>query len=200
MKIDWENEKDNLEKLILENVPYEKIGKIYGVTGNAIKKAAKKLNIQLTSRRSINNKEHFNKGVVLKEKSLNEKPGYDRCPICGGLKFHKSELCSDCRNKERKEWLRKQTLGYFIDGQKYLTSKCGEIRKDARRVLEESSREKVCAYCHNHEFDSILEAHHLKGILEFDSTTTIKEINSETNLVWLCPNHHRMLELGLIEL
>ena len=60
--------------------------------------------------------------------------------------------------------------------------------------------EKVCAYCHNHEFDGILEVHHIKGITKFDPHTKVSEINSKENLVWLCPNHHRMLEMGLIEL
>lgn len=73
-------------------------------------------------------------------------------------------------------------------------------KDNARRVLESSEREKVCQYCHNHEFDAILEVHHLKGILEFDEDTLIKEINNENNLVWLCPNHHIMLEKGLISL
>ena len=39
-----------------------------------------------------------------------------------------------------------------------------------------------------------------KGILEFDRNATIGEINHEDNLVWLCPNHHKMLEMGLIKL
>ena len=55
-------------------------------------------------------------------------------------------------------------------------------------------------YCHNHEFDDILEVHHLKGILEFDRSATVAEINDINNLVWLCPNHHKMLEMGLITL
>ena len=127
------------------------------------------------------------------------KKGYNKCPICGKLKYYKSELCNDCRNKEKRV-IKERTLGSYIDGKKYLTSKCGEIRKDARRTIEESKKEKVCAYCHNHEFDDILEVHHIKGILEFDRSATIKEINSENNLVWLCPNHHKMLEMGLIKL
>jgi hypothetical protein len=32
------------------------------------------------------------------------------------------------------------------------------------------------------------------------STDCRREINDEANLVWLCPNHHKMLELGLITL
>lgn len=125
--------------------------------------------------------------------------GYNKCPICGKEKYYTSELCFNCRNKEKRK-IKERTLGSYVDGKKYLTSKCGEIRKDARRTIEESKRERVCAYCHNHEFDDILEVHHIKGILEFDRNATIEEINNENNLVWLCPNHHKMLEMGLIKL
>jgi len=130
----------------------------------------------------------------------NHKHGYNKCPICGKLKFRTSELCSDCRNKNKRLNIKNRTLGSYVDGKKYLATKCGDIRRDARRTIEESKKEKVCAYCHNHEFDDILEVHHIKGILDFERTTKIKEINDENNLVWLCPNHHKMLELGLIKL
>lgn len=113
-------------------------------------------------------------------------------------KHKDSEMCRSCW--EELNGIGNKTLGYYTSGQKYLSSKCQEIRTNARRVLESSEREKVCQYCHNHEFDAILEVHHLKGILEFDEDTLIKEINNENNLVWLCPNHHIMLEKGLISL
>lgn len=125
--------------------------------------------------------------------------GYNTCPECGGRKFYTSELCQKCSNK-KKRLVGEKTLGYYIDGEKYLTTKCNDIRRDARKAIEEFNIEKVCAYCKNHEFDEILEVHHIKGILEHDSTTLIKEINSIDNLVWLCPNHHKMLEKGLITL
>ena len=128
-----------------------------------------------------------------------KKKGYNKCPICGKLKHYTSELCFDCRIKEKRK-IKERTLGSYIDGHKYLSTKCNEIRMDARRTIEESKREKVCAYCHNHEFDDILEVHHIKGILQFDRNATIGEINDEDNLVWLCPNHHKMLEMGLITL
>lgn len=129
-----------------------------------------------------------------------KKKGYEVCPVCGGLKRKGSKLCKTCSDKKKRNNIKEKTLGYFIDGKKYLTSKCGDIRRDARKTIEESKRERVCAYCHNHEFDDILEVHHIKGILEFDRTATIREINDEKNLVWLCPNHHKMLEMGLIKL
>lgn len=47
--------KEELSKLILkDNLSYEAIGKMYGVTGGAIKKAAKSYNIDLPKRRTIN--------------------------------------------------------------------------------------------------------------------------------------------------
>lgn len=56
--------KEELENLILiQNLPYEAIGRMYGVTGNAIKKAAIRLGIELPSRRKINPCETFNKDV-----------------------------------------------------------------------------------------------------------------------------------------
>ena len=45
-----------------------------------------------------------------------------------------------------------------------------------------------------------MEVHHLKGILEFSDDTKIGEINHPSNLIWLCPNHHIMLEKGMIKL
>lgn len=69
------------------------------------------------------------------------------CPRCG-----KHKVCRSCW--EELNGIGNKTLGYY-------TSKCQEIRTNARRVLESSEREKVC-----HKFDAILD--HLKGILEFD--------------------------------
>ncbi|MBQ2176653.1 MAG: HNH endonuclease [Alphaproteobacteria bacterium] len=196
MKVNWTKEKEQVETLITEGVPYERIGEMYGVSGNAVKKAARKLGIELPKKRAINPNEHFNKGL----RHSNAKSGYNQCPICGKEKTVISELCMDCRNKQKRENIKYRTLGSYIDGHKYLSTKCSEIRRDARRTIETSDKEKVCAYCHNHDFDQILEVHHLKGILEFDSSATIGEVNDIDNLVWLCPNHHQMLELGLITL
>ena len=52
--------KSDLEKLIFEDkLSYIAIGKIYGVSCNAIKKAAKKLGIILPNKRRISEKENF---------------------------------------------------------------------------------------------------------------------------------------------
>lgn len=125
--------------------------------------------------------------------------GKSICSVCGKpLSKSTSKICRACYEESRSTG--NKTLEYYIGDHNYLTSKCQQIRADARKVLENSKREKVCEYCRNHEFDEILEVHHLKGILEFSKDTLIKEINNENNLVWLCPNHHAMLEKDLINL
>lgn len=55
-KIDWKIEKEKLSQMINDKIPYEKIGRIYNVTGNAVKKAAKRLGIILEQRRNIKEK------------------------------------------------------------------------------------------------------------------------------------------------
>ena len=54
--------KNELEHLILEqNKSYSFIGKLYGVSGNAIKKAALKFGIKLPKRRTVNKCENFSR-------------------------------------------------------------------------------------------------------------------------------------------
>ena len=129
----------------------------------------------------------------------NKKRGYNICPKCGERKLYTSVLCVRCSNEERST-RKYRTLGSYVQGKSHSNITCNDIRNDARKIMNNSKREKVCEYCHNHEFDDILEVHHIKGIMEFDYNTTIGEINDESNLVWLCPNHHKMLEMGLIKL
>lgn len=131
-------------------------------------------------------------------KRSNTKDESNYCPICGKPKTKKAEICSDCYNQSRS--ISNKTLGYYINNNKYLTTKCSDIRTNARKVLENSNRIKLCSCCKDERFNSILEVHHIKGILEFSKDTLISEINSLDNLVYLCPNCHALLEKGLISL
>ena len=110
----------------------------------------------------------------------------------------KSLLCRDCW--EDSISVANKVLNYYTGGKQYLTSKCQEIRKHARKVIEQSDKEKVCQCCKDHKFDEILEVHHIKGILQFDQSTFISNINNIDNLVWLYPNCHAMVEKGLLTL
>lgn len=63
-------EKEELEKLIKEEkMSYEAIGRIYGVTGNAIRKAALRLGIELEVRRKVNSTENFSHAGTAKYNS-----------------------------------------------------------------------------------------------------------------------------------
>ena len=57
----WLNEKEKLEDFINQNISYDEIGKMYNVSGAAIRKAAQRIGIQLPRRRKINPNETFNK-------------------------------------------------------------------------------------------------------------------------------------------
>ena len=61
----WKEKKEELDRKInVENLSYEKIGREYGVTGAAVKKAAYRLGINIKPRRKINDAEHFNRGTA----------------------------------------------------------------------------------------------------------------------------------------
>lgn len=56
MKSKWVNEKEKLEDLILvQNLSYEEIGRLYGCSGANIKKVANKIEIKLPVRRHFTN-------------------------------------------------------------------------------------------------------------------------------------------------
>lgn len=79
MKVNWNLEKEHLEKMLSENISYEEIGRYYNVTGNAVKKAARKIGLVLEQKRKINPKEHFNKKfkkeeIIIEDKILVKEP------------------------------------------------------------------------------------------------------------------------------
>lgn len=109
--INWELEKEQLQKLILEdNISYEEIGRRYGCTGNNIKKAAKKLGIELPIRNSKNQKP-ANFGKITLHKCLN----------CGNEIPTKKIYCNHtCQNEYqyitrwKRIWNVRNLLGQFL--------------------------------------------------------------------------------------
>lgn len=102
--------KEELEKLILEKqLPYEAIGKMFNVTGAAIKKAAFRLGIELPQKRKINPNETFNKGIIRVERGI--------CINCG-REFIKYAQKSNkyCSFKCQKEYQHKEKYKLLIEG------------------------------------------------------------------------------------
>ena len=169
--------KEELEQWILvENQTYEEIGRRLGVTGVAIKKAAKRLGIELPVRRYKNDSEHFNK---------KDKPKR-YCIVCGKpLVGYQEKYCSkECQftyqyNESIRKWKNGEWDGtvafkpsniirrYMLEKYNYKCSKCGwgEVNPYTNLVP--------------------LQIHHVDG----NSTN-----NKEENLEVLCPNCHSLTE------
>jgi len=175
MKVDWINEKETLEKLIKEGVPYERIGRHYDVSGTAVKKAAKKLGIELEQKRKINPNEHFNKGT--------SKVCY--CLNCG--KELSGSQVKYCSNECQMEYQKTKKINEWKEHPERFSSENGY--SFIRNYLLEKYNYK-CEKCgwneENPYTHSIpLEVHHIDG----DCTN-----NREENLQLLCPNHHSLTE------
>ncbi len=171
--------KEELERLIFqENLAYEEIGRKYNVTGNAIKKAAKRLGLELPQRRKINETETFNKQHS-REIRL--------CYYCGNkLNSNQEKFCTrKCKTDfEYDEYINEWKLGN-ISGQK---GKDGISRYIVRYLKEKNNNQ--CQKCGWHEINPYSEnvpvqIHHING----DALD-----NSEENLELLCPNCHSLTD------
>ena len=178
MKVNWENEKETIKKLINEGVSYECIGRRYDVSGAAVKKAAIKLGIKLERRRKISPNEHFNKGKgkthICKNcgKEFNHKEtSYNMfCSCKCHTEYKKNKLIESWKNGEYKgspEYITGTIKKYLLEKNNYKCELCGF---EGYNVLTKNT---------------ILQIHHIDG----DSSN-----NSESNLQVLCPNCHAMTD------
>jgi len=175
-------DKSELEKLILEEKrSYEEIGRMFNVTGVAIKKAALRLNIELLQRRCINKCETFKR-----EKKIENKKGI--CINCGQeFSIYASKLNKYCSNKCQGDYEHKELYAFFLSGDKYFQRanySCGVFKKDI--LLEQNNK---CAKCgiepmwNNKELIFVLD--HIDG----DASHNTRE-----NLRMICPNCDSQLD------
>lgn len=166
--------KEELERLILvENQSYEEIGRMYGVSGNAVKKAAKKLGIELPIRRKISSTEHFNK--------INR-----YCVNCGKLLVNSQKKY--CSTKCQHEYKSKELINRWKNGEYDGTTAFRTSAAIRNYMLKKS--EYKCSKCGWGEVNPYtglipLQIHHING----DSTD-----NREENLQVLCSNCHSLTE------
>lgn len=180
MKVNWKNEKDSLERLISEGVPYERIGRQYGVTGNAVKKAARKLGIELEYKREINPNEHFNKG----------KKTIHTCLSCGKeFEHRKGSFNKFCSNKCHADYKFHEFIRRWKDGEENGINGEYGVSNHIRKYFFEKYNGR-CQKCGWHEENPYthttpLEIHHIDG--DYKN-------NREENLQLLCPNCHSLTE------
>lgn len=70
------------------------------------------------------------------------------------------------------------------------------IRVHARKVMKEANVPKHCKIC---EYKNYVEVCHIRAICNFTNEETIADVNSLSNLVYLCPNHHWEFDNGILE-
>ncbi len=113
-------------------------------------------------------KEHQAKGLCYRcYKKILWKPRLIVCKRCGReMPLHAKDLCSGCYN-----------FVFHLD-----TNKAYNHKK--RYGLDMPAYKKITEKCAICGFNNFVDLHHLNGD---------KKNNTESNLVGLCPNHHRML-------
>ena len=174
----WDLEIENLKKYVfVDNLSYEEIGKIYGCSGNNIKKVMYKRNITLPTRSKNAGKTPYNKGAGKKYYCLN----------CGSLlnNNRKHKFCSNScqRDYEYKLWIEK----YKQDNSIATNTKWGQIPQYLRRYIFEKYQNKccLCDWSEVNPFTNTIP-------LEVDHIDGNSDNNSEDNLRLICPNHHSL--------
>ena len=157
--------------MIKDKFSYVEIGRQYNITGNAVKKAAKKLGLLLEQGRQGKGKTHF-------------------CQNCGKEFSHRyTSYNKFCDNKCKSEYEYKKYIERWknkeVDGCK---GGC-QVSSHVKRYLLEKYNNS-CQKCGWGEYNPYtntipLHIHHIDG----DCTN-----NSEENLELLCPNCHSLTE------
>ena len=115
---------------------------------------------------------------------------------CGNKRSYGSANCHQCKKLRTFNTNKQKTLK-DIKGKGNSRIKWSMLRKLAAQAMIIYNEEKKCKIC---GFDIVVEVCHIKEINEFPESALVGDVNSKKNLVYLCPNHHAMMDKGLIDL
>lgn len=116
---------------------------------------------------------------------------------CGKKKKSKlSKMCTACyKDLKFNRIFNTPMKKFFINGNARV--KYSRVRDLSRQVLEYFGIQKECFIC---KFDLYVEVCHIKPISSFNDNTLIGIVNGLDNLVYLCTNHHKMMDNGFFEI
>jgi hypothetical protein len=99
--------------------------------------------------------------------------------------------CESCL-KARFAW-QTVTLGDYLQIRVSRNRYSATIRWRARQAMESAAVPRVCKVCN---YSIYVECCHIKPVASFSPTAKIAEVNHLSNLIYLCPNHHKELDAG----
>lgn len=181
MESKWEKEKETLkQKILVDKLSYEQIGREYGCSGTNIKNVAKRLGIDLPQRRKVNSSETFNRGIIKVPIAICKNCGKEFKVYSGSTgKF----CCSDCQH----EFVHKEKYKDFLEHPEKYSKANYNPRPFKIDILKEQNN--VCAICgmkpewNNKELVFILD--HIDGHASH---------NYRSNLRMICPNCDSQLD------
>lgn len=119
------------------------------------------------------------------------------------VKSHRHSLCKEHHVEyieTRFDYIKELTLEDYWAKKSlqnlHSSSKNAHIRSLCRSWLKHLSK----LPCHNCGYDKHVELCHIKAIREFTPQSKLKEVNSEDNVIQLCPNCHWEFDKGLLKL
>jgi hypothetical protein len=90
-----------------------------------------------------------------------------------------------------------RTKGELFENRSNYQSARTAIQRHARFVFKEQEPNPSCQVCN---YSTHVEVAHRQSVSSFPSETLISEINSISNLIGLCPNHHWEFDNGVLKL
>lgn len=118
----------------------------------------------------------------------------NKCIICGNGISAKSAVCRTCYDESR--LLSVETKGN-LKKRLSATSYSSTLVSHANSVFNKSAKGNKCIVC---GYDKHVDVCHIRSIASFPENARVGEINSITNLVGLCPNHHWEYDKGGLDI
>jgi len=144
--------------------------------------------------------------TIIKLKRNSANGGYQQRKYCDNcLKIVLSEQAANrgqSLEKKRREKISSVNIASLtkkelFERRKNWQSARGAIRKHACQIYVENQGITICAVC---GYSNHVEICHKIPVSKFSHDSLISEINSFSNLVALCPNHHWELDKGILSL